>query len=150
MQTTVRHGRPSAKILILGDDAVAGRALGLLLQGGVGTVLYLSYNPDVDLASYRDVKLLVLAPELAAERREEILNIVAAMATETEVQALDLSTDGRTQRLGPWHRVLPWPSLVKEIGPQVEELLSQGRLDQAAEDEEGTSADPAPERRDQY
>lgn len=117
---------PAAAVIVVGGDAVVGQALQLLLRGADYGVRFLP-EPALSLqgspaaGALDGARLLLLAPRLSAEGRQQILACVGASST-TTIPVLELVDDPDGARDGSGRR-LPWPCRTEDLKRHIDAAL---------------------------
>ncbi len=113
----------STTIAILGDNAVVGRALEILLRG-VGYEVRLLGEPE----AYKPEKLLegvdvlLLGPGLGADRREDYLRAIAGTPETAAITILAFSP-GPEGTIAEEDRLVPWPCRIEDLAREIEAAL---------------------------
>ena len=107
------HHVPGAVVGVLGSkDPVFGRALELLItRAGYQARFF----PEISAGSDRlldGVRLVLLAPGLEADRREDLLRSLEMSAWKTGVRVFEFGVAPRDSRSG---HPLPWPCRVEDL-----------------------------------
>jgi len=132
----------SATVLVLGGDAIVGQALELLLQSASCNVKFLT-EPSLDEPGLLDgVQLLLLAPGLSAERRENLLVLVNSTLVAARIPVLELVSNLQEAQVGAGHLV-PWPCQPKELERRIKAAL----LAEAETSQDGRDPQTRPEER---
>lgn len=140
------------KVLILGGDATVGRALELLLQSADYDVRFLGETISSESSVLDGAQLLILAPGLSTESREDIFALVGSRTEEAKLPVLELITNYQEEQAGmEWS--LPWPCRTEKLRQQVETALikgfeenKSGRRLQAPREEREVASDPSDDR----
>jgi hypothetical protein len=118
------HG--SAAVVVVGDDAIVGKALELLLRSAEYDVVFLT-EPLWEIPGSLDgTQLLVFAPPLSAHKRQAILVSMERDLAERSVPVLDLVAGASASQLGERHFVVPWPCHAEELRRHMEAALRAG------------------------
>ncbi len=101
---------------------VVGQALELLLRSADYNAKFLA-NPPLEEPELLDgVRLLIIAPRLAAGRREAILAAVRSMRATMSIPVLELVDDPEAAR-GSSNRIVPWPCRIQDFKRHIEAAL---------------------------
>ena len=132
----------SAAVLVLGRDAVVGKALELLLRSADYNVKFLT-EPSLDEPGLLDgVQLLLLAPGLSAKRREALLTLVSSMPVAVRIPVLELASNIKRAQVGTGHLV-PWPCRAEDLERRIKAALLAG----SETSQDGRDAQTRPEGR---
>jgi len=118
-------GKSTTTIAIFGADTVVENALALLLRG-VGYDARILEGPSSEREEVLagEVDLLLLSPDLSAERREEGLALLRDGASERRVPVLRLSSVLEEGVFPDEVALLPWPSGFEEVARVIESALT--------------------------
>lgn len=92
--------RPPAAVVVLGGDAVVGRALELLLHNADHSVTFVALTSVGASRALDGARVLLLAPGLGEKDRRAVLASVGGEPHTTAIPVLELVTGARTSRLG--------------------------------------------------
>ena len=102
---------------------MAGRALEALLQGVGYDTRLIEDPPEGSPEEYLDgVRLLLLAPTLSSESRENLLAEMADTLEATDIPVLTLST-GLKEALGDGRASIAWPCRLEDLTKKIEAAL---------------------------
>jgi hypothetical protein len=117
---------PTAAVVVVGGDAIVGRALALLLRGS-GYDARFEALPTFDARrALRDVGLILLAPGLDERGRGAILSSIEAACHEGDLPVLEL-VPATVSRFGKRHALVFWPCRTEDLEREIEAALSSGR-----------------------
>ena len=113
----------SAKVLVVGGDAIVGQALELLLQSAECDVKFLG-EPFLEEPGLLDgFQLLLIAPGLSAKCRETLLALVSSTTVAQRIPFLELVSNIQgAQQDGAGHLV-PWPCQPEELERRIKTAL---------------------------
>ncbi len=116
----------AAAVVVVGGDAIVGRALGLLLRGS-GYDARFEAPPTFDARrAVREAALVVLAPGLDGRGRGAVLSSVEAACHEGDLPVLEL-VPAAASRSGKGHHALVfWPCRTEDLEREIEVALSRG------------------------
>ncbi len=134
-------------VLVFGGDATVGRALAVLLKSADYEVRFLGETISSEPGVLDRAQLVILAPGLSTETREDILTLLGSRTEEAKLPVLELVTNYQEEQAGTgWF--LPWPCRTEELRQQVKAALlkgfeedQSGRGPQAPREEEEASSD---------
>ena len=110
-------------IAIFGGNSVAGRALEALLQGVGYDTRLIEDPPERPPEELLDgVRLLLLAPTLSAESRENLLAEMGGTLDAANIPVLTLSTTIK-EALGDGPVSIPWPCRLEDLTKKIEAAL---------------------------
>src|ERR687890_1507225 len=110
-------------IAILGGNSVSGRALEALLLGVGYDTRLIEDPPDRPPEELLDgVRLLLLAPTLSAESRENLLAEMGGTLDAANIPVLTLSTTIK-EALGDGPVSIPWPCRLEDLTKKIEAAL---------------------------
>jgi len=111
------------RIAILGGISVSGRALEALLQGvGYDTRLIEDPPERPPEQILEGVRLLLLAPTLSAESRENLLEEMGSTLEAANIPVLTLSTSLK-EALAGGPAFIPWPCRLENLTKRIEAVL---------------------------
>jgi hypothetical protein len=117
------------RIAVVGGDPVVGAALETLLEYAGYHARFLPESVMDELGDpLADSQLLIVAPDLSAERRQALLRLLLSPKGAVKIAVLELlPTDGEEQRFRG-HAVL-WPCSVEELRGAIDAaLLAEWRV----------------------
>lgn len=132
LETSAFMGAPAAEIFVLGEDAVVGRALELLLGGTNYRVRYVAGSPLEKPDLLDGVRLLILAPDTSPHNRKALLALIASVPAAARIPILELVVDPERVPNWPGRFVLPWPCRMGELKRQVGAAMLAGGKKRAA------------------
>ena len=117
-----------AAVLVLGGDAVVGRALELLLRSADCDIRFLAEPSRVEPGLLDGFGLLLLAPGLSAGCREALLALVgvAPVAARIPVLELNSSAEGAPEVVGAGPLLVPWPCQPEDLQRRIKAALLAG------------------------
>ena len=111
-----------ARVLVLGEDGVVGRALELLLRSADYDVRFLEASSLDELKTLEGVGLVLLCPGFSAKRRETLLTLIESTPVTVEIPILELAENPEGVRVGSRH-LLPWPCRAEDLKRQINAVL---------------------------
>jgi hypothetical protein len=116
---------PNAAVVVVGGDAIVGRALELLLRGS-GYDARFEAPPTFDARGVlREAGLVLLAPGLDERDRGAVLSSVEAACHEGDLPVLEL-VSVIAPRSGKGHALVFWPCRTEDLEREIEAALSSG------------------------
>jgi hypothetical protein len=112
-----------AKVVVVGEDAVTGRALEVMLQGAGYPARFLSdVTADEPGELLADFQLLVVAPDMSTDRRKSLLSIMRDLAMPTNIPILELLPVDREELIQGGGALL-WPCSTEELKRAIDSAL---------------------------
>ncbi len=116
----------SPRVLILGGDALVGRALDVTLRDAGYDSQFLNGSFfDAPIKLLDGARLVILAPRLACKRRESLLSTMSNTPAASEVTVMELATSVDEACNGQTYRVM-WPCPIKDLMREIEAALLSG------------------------
>ncbi len=120
---------PTTVAIVYGDPVV-GQALALLLQGTDFDVKFEDqsslHGPVEILELLQEIQVLILAPGMNVERREDILTRLRSTRATTNVYVIELGVPPEGTRSRP-DRYVPWPIRMEDLKRYIEVGLAEAR-----------------------
>jgi hypothetical protein len=110
-------------VLVFGGDAAVGRALELLLKSADYDVRFLGESISSQSGVLDRAQLVILAPGLSTEAREDILTLLGSRTEEARLPVLELLTNYHEEEQTGTGWFLPWPCRTEELRQQVKAAL---------------------------
>jgi hypothetical protein len=111
------------EVAVFDGDPVVREALQVLLQAGGYRTWSLSESVGYELDKLlANCSLLLVAPELTAERRRALLGMMSRPGALAKIPILELLPEGREQNVRGAH-VLLWPCAMDEVKQAIEAIL---------------------------
>jgi hypothetical protein len=125
---------PTSLVAIVGEDAIVGKALELVLGSADFSARFLS-EPSLEEPGWLDgIKLLLLAPRLDSERRKALLEFIDSRPSGSRIPVLELIDSAQAAQVGDGYFV-PWPCRAEELKQRVTDALL-GRSEASQDDHE--------------
>jgi len=122
----------STVVVILGEDAVVGHALELLLRSAECDARFVSeFSLDEEFDAFERAELLLIVPGLSSMRNEEVMRMVRARESTKELPVLELTSNTTVERFGIKHFVAPWPCQTEELQRHIRAILLSGEREGA-------------------
>lgn len=113
-----------AAVVVVGEDAVVGQALELLLRSTKYSVRFVALPSFSARRSLDGAQLLLLAPGLEPGDREAILLSVGAESDAPNLPVVELVSAAQASRVGASHFVVPWPCRLEDLEQRIRAALS--------------------------
>ena len=110
-------------VLVFGGDAAVGRALELLLKSADYDVRFLGESISSESGVLGRAQLVILAPGLSTEAREDILTLLGSRTEEAKLPVLELLTNYHEEEQAGTGWFLLWPCRMEELRQQVKAAL---------------------------
>ena len=111
-----------ARVLVLCEDGVVGRALELLLRTADYDVRFLDASSLEELETLDGIRLVLICPGFSTEHRTTLLTLIESTPVAAEISILELVENSDSVRAGTTY-LLPWPCRADDLKGQINAVL---------------------------
>lgn len=125
----------ASDVVVIGGDAIIGRTLETLLRSAERSVRFLGEPSPSNLGLLQGARLLLLAPDSNAERRESLMVLIRDMPDAAQIPILELVDTSIEAREGVGF--VSWPCRTEYLKERIEETLQSrdGESEPCGEDD---------------